>query len=105
MVSATPVFLRKKNTVSINLLIGNKEKKFKEILEYSKQYSNSYYNCVVPVSGGKDSTWQVYAMKKIHKMRPLAITFDQFDQTALGKKKFRNIERNWSRSYSFYNES
>ena len=22
--------------------------KFKEILEYSKQYSNSYYNCVVP---------------------------------------------------------
>ena len=42
------------------------------------------YNCVVPVSGGKDSTWQVYAMKNIYNMKPLAVTFDQFDQTEIG---------------------
>ena len=36
------------------------------------------------MSGGKDSTWQVYAMKKIHGMNPLAVTFDQFDQTETG---------------------
>ena len=77
---------KKKHGLYKSINWEQREKKFKEILEYSKQYSNSYYNCVVPVSGGKDSTWQVYAMKKIHKMRPLAITFDQFDQTDLGKK-------------------
>jgi N-acetyl sugar amidotransferase len=43
------------------------------------------YNCIVPVSGGKDSTWQVYAMKNIHGMKPLAVTFDQFDQTEIGE--------------------
>ena len=56
---------------------------FKEILE-NVRHTSEIYNCIVPVSGGKDSTWQVYAMKNVHKMRPLAVTFDQFDQTELG---------------------
>tara|TARA_B100001063_G_C16722982_1_gene534694 strand:+ start:338 stop:1456 length:1119 start_codon:yes stop_codon:yes gene_type:complete len=63
-----------------------REKDFQKILERSKKNSGSYYDCIVPVSGGKDSTWQVYVMKKKHKMNPLAITFDQFDQTSHGKK-------------------
>ena len=62
-----------------------REKDFQTILEKSKKNSGSYYDCVVPVSGGKDSTWQVYVMKKRHKMNPLAITFDQFKQL-MGKK-------------------
>ena len=42
------------------------------------------YDCLVPVSGGKDSTWQAYAAKHILKLRVLAVTFDQFDQTQTG---------------------
>ncbi|MDC1060366.1 N-acetyl sugar amidotransferase [Alphaproteobacteria bacterium] len=61
-----------------------REKEFEKILEISKQNSGEMYNCIVPVSGGKDSTWQAYAMKKIHHMKPLAVTFDQFDQTETG---------------------
>ncbi len=44
----------------------------------------SDYDCVVPVSGGKDSTWQVYVAKNILNLKVLAITFDQFDQTETG---------------------
>ena len=61
-----------------------RENAFKELLDQVRKDKPEGYNCIVPVSGGKDSTWQVYAMKKIHNMQPLAITFDQFDQTPEG---------------------
>lgn len=61
-----------------------REAQFKEILSEARQKAKGVYDCLVPVSGGKDSTWQVYAMKKIHGMNPLAVTFDQFDQTEVG---------------------
>ena len=69
-----------------------REEHFKKILTVSKANSKGYYNCIVPVSGGKDSTWQVYAMKKIHNMNPLAVTFDQFDQTSHGKKNLEVLK-------------
>lgn len=58
---------------------------FEEILNSAKDRAQGGYDCLVPVSGGKDSTWQAYALKKIHGMNPLAVTFDQFDQTPTGQ--------------------
>ena len=55
-----------------------------EFAELCKKNNGPLYNCIVPVSGGKDSTWQVYATKILHGLRPLAVTFDQFDQTITG---------------------
>jgi len=43
------------------------------------------YDCVVPVSGGKDSTYQTYRMCRHHGLKVLAVTFDQFDQTDVGR--------------------
>ena len=57
---------------------------FHGLITEAKSNANGWYDCIIPVSGGKDSTWQVYAMKKIHNMNPLAVTFDQFDQTKTG---------------------
>jgi len=61
-----------------------REKEFKDLIEKYRCKDGSKYDCIVPVSGGKDSTFQVYCMKVIHKMNPLAVTFDQFDQTPTG---------------------
>jgi len=58
---------------------------FEQVLADARSRAKGVYDCLVPVSGGKDSTWQVYAMKKIHGMNPLAVTFDQFDQTPTGR--------------------
>lgn len=57
---------------------------FDKIVKKSQKKADGWYDCIVPVSGGKDSTWQVYAVKEIHHMNPLAVTFDQFDQTDTG---------------------
>jgi N-acetyl sugar amidotransferase len=59
--------------------------KFEKILSSARKKADGWYDCIVPVSGGKDSIWQAYAMKKIHNMNPLVITFDQFDQTETGR--------------------
>lgn len=45
---------------------------------------SALYDCVVPVSGGKDSTWQVLQARTRHGLKCLAVTFDQFDQTPFG---------------------
>ena len=52
------------------------------------------YNCIVPVSGGKDSIYQLYEIKKKHKMQPLAITWRTLARTKLGEENLnalRNI--------------
>lgn len=51
----------------------------------SKLPVTSVYDCVVPVSGGKDSTYQTYRMCQHHGLKVLAVTFDQFDQTDVGR--------------------
>ena len=64
---------------------------FEKILKDAKKRC-AMYDCVVPVSGGKDSIWQVYAMKYIHKTKPLAVTFDQFDQTNTGRNNLETLK-------------
>lgn len=71
-----------------------RENEFSEIIEKYRSNDGMKYDCIVPVSGGKDSCFQVYAMKIVHKMNPLAVTFDQFDQTDTGRHNLdvlRNI--------------
>lgn len=58
---------------------------FKKIINKYRSKDGMHYDCIVPVSGGKDSTYQVYSMKIKHNMNPLAVTFDQFDQTDTGR--------------------
>lgn len=53
---------------------------------------NALYDCVVAVSGGKDSCWQAYAAKQIHGLKVLAVTFDQFDQTPVGEKNLKFLQ-------------
>jgi len=50
------------------------------------------YDCLVPVSGGKDSTWQVYTMLQ-KGMKPLAITIKCQYRTELGQRNLDNLIR------------
>lgn len=48
------------------------------------------YDCLIPVSGGKDSTWQVYTMLQ-KGMKPLAITIKCQYRTPLGQRNLDNL--------------
>lgn len=48
------------------------------------------WDCVIPVSGGKDSTWQVVTCLE-QGLRPLAVTWRTPGRTALGQRNLDNL--------------
>jgi N-acetyl sugar amidotransferase len=54
---------------------NNRKKKFLEILEDSKKKSNGDYDCIIPVSGGKDSYFQTHVIVKELGLKPLLVTY------------------------------
>lgn len=46
-----------------------------KILDQARANAGNNYDCIVPISGGKDSTFQLHVLTKVYKMKPLAVTF------------------------------
>ena len=53
--------------------------------------NGNYYDCIIAVSGGKDSHFQVYYMKEVLKMNPLLVSVGNLDWTETGRKNLNNI--------------
>jgi|TARA_B100000767_G_scaffold274691_1_gene308529 N-acetyl sugar amidotransferase len=69
-------------------------KDFKKILnKHKKSAKSKNYDCIVPVSGGKDSIYQTYVLKKIFKMNPLAITFRPLSRTYRGEENLLALKK------------
>lgn len=69
-----------------------REKKLKEKLERHKEkYKDRAYDCIVPISGGKDSFFQTHILTKVYGMRPLAVTFSHNWFTEVGKRNLENL--------------
>jgi len=62
----------------------------KLIERYRKPGTN--WDCIVPVSGGKDSTYQVIRMLQLG-MNPLCVTATTCDLADIGRKNIENIKR------------
>ncbi|MCI9175177.1 MAG: N-acetyl sugar amidotransferase [Lachnospiraceae bacterium] len=52
-----------------------REKELKSILEEAKEKAGNNYDCILPISGGKDSFYQAHVLCKVYGMKPLAVTF------------------------------
>ena len=52
-----------------------REKALRKILEDAKAQAGDNYDCIIPISGGKDSTFQLYVLTQVYGMKPLAVTF------------------------------
>ena len=63
---------------------NNKLEKLKKIVEPYKKSGRSINNCIVPVSGDKDSYFIVHVVKKILGMNPLLVTYNNHYNTNLG---------------------
>jgi len=68
-----------------------RKKELGKILERYRSKDGSRYDCIIPVSGGKDSHYQTYVIKKIFGLNPLLVTFAPCKSTELGKKNLRNL--------------
>lgn len=84
------------------------EKREKELEKLCDKYrrDDGYYDCVIPVSGGKDSHFLVYIMKIKMGMHPLLITVgDPFTKTKAGLSNFRNLEDSFGCNHILFNLS
>ncbi len=70
------------------------EDRKRQLLELLDQYrieDGSNWDCVVPVSGGKDSTFQILKMLELG-MNPLAVTSTTCDLSDLGRQNIENLK-------------
>ena len=66
-----------------------REAAFRDVVRRAKSRSEGY-DCVIPVSGGKDSTWQVIQCLE-YGLHPLAVTWKTPARTAVGAKNLENL--------------
>jgi len=69
-----------------------RRKKLEEVLDKYRSKEPSRHDCIVPVSGGKDSTYQVYTLRNEFNMNPLAVTFAQCSITELGQHNLQSLK-------------
>ena len=72
---------------------GKKKVDLLHILDKYKSKDGSKYDCIIPVSGGKDSTFQTYTIKETFGLNPLAVNFHPHDQTEIGRKNLENLKQ------------
>lgn len=66
-----------------------RQEMFHQVVDNAKA-SASTFDCVVPVSGGKDSTWQVVTCLE-HGLHPLAVTWKTPARTEIGARNLANL--------------
>lgn len=82
------IYLEKKNNIDWNL----REKEFVEICNINRS-KNGNYDCIVPWSGGKDSSSIAHKLKFKYNMNPLLVTFSPLIPSNIGdinRKKLIN---------------
>lgn len=77
----------------------NWKKKEKEFLALCKEIKSSKkksnYDCVIAVSGGKDSTYQTYLATEVGGLNPLLLSFEPSCPTDIGRKNLENLRDNF----------
>ena len=66
-----------------------RERAFERVVEHAKSRSAGY-DCLIPVSGGKDSTWQLVTCLE-YGLNPLAVTWKTPARTAIGDENLANL--------------
>lgn len=81
----------------------SREKQFQQLCDKYRRKGNEY-DCVIAVSSGKDSYYQIHMMKNKYNMNPLCANVDNSDWTQTGISNFENMldvfnvdnfERHW----------
>lgn len=65
--------------------------KLKSILHSYRNTSGNNYDCIVPVSGARDSYFIVHTLKKVYGMNPLLVTYNKQYNTDVGIRNLANL--------------
>ncbi len=71
-----------------------RERMLREILEESRamqREKGNPFDCIIPVSGGKDSTFQTWLVKEKYGLNPLLVSYNHTFNTPLGIRNLSNL--------------
>ncbi len=80
-------FHNKKNK---NINWKKQKKKLIQIFNFAKKKSKNNFDCLIPVSGGKDSIWQVVQCLK-YGLKPLAVTYKTPGRNYYGEINLKSL--------------
>lgn len=90
-------------TASQRLVIDwdKRKKLFERLIEEYKPKDGSNYDCLIPVSGGKDSYWQIHIIKS-YGLNPLLVTYHGNNYTPTGMKNLLNMREVFGCDHVFF---
>jgi len=88
-----------------NIVIDwNRRKRLFENLIEDYRSDSGYYDCIIPVSGGKDSYWQIHIIKS-YGLNPLLVTYHGNNYTKVGMENLLNMREVFNVDHVFYTPS
>jgi len=70
---------------------SERSEKLKAILSNYKNRSGNNYDCIIPVSGARDSYFIVHTIKNVYGMNPLLVTYNKHYNTDVGIRNLANL--------------
>jgi N-acetyl sugar amidotransferase len=78
------------------------DKQSKLIKILNKFRNNKYYDCILPISGGKDSTFQAYVLGKVYKINSIAVTHGTNWMSLTGRYNLENCINKFNLDHLFF---
>ena len=72
---------------------SQKKIELNNLIEKCKDKNENEYDCIVPFSGGKDSTWTLYYLIKEYNLNPLVVRFDHGFMRPNLEENIKNLSR------------
>jgi len=82
-----------------------RDKQFQRILNQYRSEKGYNYDCIIPVSGGKDSYFQVHMIKNVYRMNPLLVTYNANNWTKVGYENLHNMRNAFGCDHVFFTPS
>lgn len=82
-----------------------RESMFRRLLEEYRSRDGSNYDCIIPVSGGKDSYFQVHVVKRVLGFNPLLVTYHGNNYTPTGMRNLIRMREVFDVDHVFFTPS
>lgn len=71
---------------------NEREQKLRTILDNYRNTDGMNYDCIVPVSGGRDSYYIVHLLKNVYGMNPLLVSYNKHYNTHVGIRNYQYLK-------------
>ena len=82
-----------------------RRKRFERLIEQYRSKDGTNYDCIIPVSGGKDSYFQTHIIKTIYSLNPLLVTYHGNNYTPTGMRNLINMREQFGVDHIFFTPS